>query len=227
MSGGTQVTVLPAVSGTIYGQSVVANTSVALAALSTIGRASAMAFDPQGNLVILDQDGPPSAWVLPATTGTFFGQAVTANTVTEFQILSNVETATAVMFDAVGNLYYASVSQNSNSSVGETISILSKNSGTFYGQSVTPNVPTVLVSGNSDIFTRGMTLDPQGNLFFTSLSGLWELDGPRVAPVPAVTVATLAATGTPLFLGTGVGLLLLLLGVVVMTRSRRKAFSSR
>jgi len=75
----------------------------------------------------------------------------------------------------------------------------------------------------------GLTLDPQGNLFFTSLSGLWELDGPRVAPAPApaVTVATLAATGTPLSLGTGVGLLLLLLGVVVMTRSCSKAFSSR
>ena len=227
MSGDAQVTVLPAASGTIYGQSVVANTSTALAAVSTIGRASAMAFDPQGNLVILDQDGPPSAWVLPATTGTFFGQAVTANTVTEFQILSNVDSATAVMFDAAGNLYYASISQNSNSSVGETISILSKNSGTFYGQGVTPNVPTVLVSGNSDIFTRSMTLDPQGNLFFTSISGLWELDGPSVAPAPAVTAATLAATGTPLFLGTGAGLLLLLLGVVVMTRSRRKVFSSR
>ncbi len=73
----------------------------------------------------------------------------------------------------------------------------------------------------------GLTLDPQGNIFFTSLSGLWELDGPRVAPAPAVTVATLAATGTPLLLGTGVGLLFLLLGVVVMTRSRRKVFSSR
>ena len=75
----------------------------------------------------------------------------------------------------------------------------------------------------------GLTLDPQGNLFFTSLSGLWELDGPRVAPAPApaVTVATVAAIGTPLSLGTGVGLLLLLLGGVVMTRSRRKAFSSR
>ena len=227
MSGDAQVTVLPAVSGTIYGQSVVANTSTALAAVSTIGRASAMAFDPQGNLVILDSDGPTNAWVLPATTGTFFGQAVTANTVTEFQILSNVDSATAVMFDAAGNLYYASISQNSNSSVGETISILSKNSGTFYGQGVTPNVPTVLVSGNSDIFTRSMTLDPQGNLFFTSISGLWELDGPSVAPAPAVTAATLAATGTPLFLGTGAGLLLLLLGVVVMTRSRRKVFSSR
>ena len=70
----------------------------------------------------------------------------------------------------------------------------------------------------------GLTLDPQGNLFFTSLSGLWELEGPRVAPAPAVTVA---AIGTPLSLGTGVGLLLLLLGGVVMTRSRRKAFSSR
>ncbi len=73
----------------------------------------------------------------------------------------------------------------------------------------------------------GLTLDPQGNLFFTSLSGLWELDGTRVVLVPAVTMATVAATGTPLSLGTGVGLLLLLLGVVVMTRSRRKVFSSR
>ena len=227
MSGDTQVTVLPAASGTIYGQSVVANTSVALAAVSTIGRASAMAFDPQGNLVILDQYFPPSAWVLPSTTGTFFGQAVTANTVTELQMLRDIKNPSAAMFDAAGNLYYFSFLPNSHFTFEETISILSKNSGTFYGQSVTPNVPTVLVSGNSDIFTTGLTLDPQGNLFFTSVSGLWELDGPRVAPAPAVTVATLAATGTPLFLGTGVGLLFLLLGVVVMTRSRRKAFSSR
>ena len=73
----------------------------------------------------------------------------------------------------------------------------------------------------------GLTLDPQGNLFFTSLSGLWELDGPRVAPAPAVAVATLAATRAPLSIGTGVGLLLLLPGVVVMTRSRSRAFSSQ
>ena len=42
-----------------------------------------------------------------------------------------------------------------------------------------------------------------------------------------MTMATVAAIGTPLSLGTGVGVLPLLLGVVVMTRSRRKAFSSR
>ena len=42
-----------------------------------------------------------------------------------------------------------------------------------------------------------------------------------------MTMATVAAIGTPLSLGTGVGVLPLLLGVVVMTRSRRKVFSSR
>ena len=42
-----------------------------------------------------------------------------------------------------------------------------------------------------------------------------------------MTMATVAAIGTPLSFGTGVGVLPLLLGVVVMTRSRRKAFSSR
>jgi hypothetical protein len=149
------VNVWPVSSGTLFGQSVIqgqANTLV------TLHDTPGIAFDANGDLFIADRNGPSggSISVLPATSGTIFGQTVTANTLTT--IVSGIDNPIGVAFDAAGNLYYATQTD---------INVLPATTTTLYGQAVSADTPAVLVSG----LVQGgfMAFDSSQNLFYTDV----------------------------------------------------------
>jgi IPT/TIG domain len=149
------VNVWPTTSGTIFGQAVTAGQANTLV---TLNNATAIAFDSAGDLFISNDDGASggSISVLPATSGTIFGQSVAANTLTT--LVPALDDPQGLAFDASGNLYYAT--QNG-------ISVLPLADGTIFGQSVTADIPTSLVTG----LTEGgfVALDAAGDLFYTDV----------------------------------------------------------
>ena len=74
--------------------------------------------------------------MLAATSGTLFGQPVTADTLTT--LVSGLDNPIGVAVDGAGNLYYAT--QNA-------INVLPATTTTLYGQTVTADTPAALVSG--------------------------------------------------------------------------------
>jgi hypothetical protein len=149
------VNVWPTTSGTIFGQAVTAGQANTLV---TLNNATAIAFDSAGDLFISNDDGASggSISVLPATSGTIFGQSVAANTLTT--LVPALDDPQGLAFDTSGNLYYAT--QNG-------ISVLPLADGTIFGQSVTADIPTSLVTG----LTEGgfVALDAAGDLFYTDV----------------------------------------------------------
>ena len=149
------VNVWPVSSGTVFGHSVIqgqANTLV------TLHDTPGIAFDANGDLFIADRNGVSggSISVLPATSGTIFGQTVTANTLTT--IVSGIDDPIGVTFDGAGNLYYATQ---------DAINVLPASTTTLYGQAVSADSPAVLVSG----LVQGgfIAFDSNQNLFYTDV----------------------------------------------------------
>ena len=129
------VNVWPITSGTIFGHSVISGQANTLVSLhDTPG----IAFDAGGDLFIADDNGPSggSISVLAAASGTIFGQAVAANTLTT--LVSGIDNPIGVSFDAAGNLYYSTQNE---------IDVLPLATGSLYGQAVTADTPATLVSG--------------------------------------------------------------------------------
>ncbi|MFZ0665130.1 MAG: IPT/TIG domain-containing protein [Acidimicrobiales bacterium] len=149
------VNVWPVSSGVLFGQTVTAGQANTLATLNNV---PGIAFDAQGDLFMANDDGPTggSISVLPAESGTIFGQDVTADTLST--VLSGLDNPIGLAFDSEGNLYYAT--QND-------ISVLPADSETIFGQSVSADVPETLVSG----LTEGgfLAIDSSQNLYYTDI----------------------------------------------------------
>ncbi|MGD0393901.1 MAG: IPT/TIG domain-containing protein [Acidimicrobiales bacterium] len=94
------VTVLPQASGTVFGQTVTADTYQTL--VTGLDSPQGLAFDAAGDLFIATDD---NVSVLPANSGTLFGSSVTADVVCPLQMNINLYT---IAFDQSGDLLLAS-----------------------------------------------------------------------------------------------------------------------
>jgi hypothetical protein len=176
--GSSTVSVLPKANGTIFGQAVVANIASNLNAVHQ-GFPTSIAMDSSGDLFISSEQGGPIE-VVPASSTTLFGQAVTANTETALNAATSSGSQGSVGFDANGDLFYESGSQG-------TI-VVPRSSGSIFGQSVTANVATTIANDGYFAF------DGAGNLFGTSYgANVFVLYQPLLPSAP----------GTPTSVATG------------------------
>jgi len=164
------ITVDPAITRSIFGQSVTANTPVTLNAASGLAAPWAMAFDPAGDLFVANDAGTGSASVLPVASGTLFGQAVTANTATTFLGgQDGIYYSYGLAFDAAGDLYS---SNQGNSTVTEllapppdvpqTIGFTSTDPSPTYGSTYAPAVSISPMSAQTPapVFSVGSSSGP-------------------------------------------------------------------
>jgi trimeric autotransporter adhesin len=157
-SGNNRVRVVAARTGTFYGQAMTAGDIYTVAGDGTAGYSgdggpaaaagldspTGLALDPAGNLVIADSLND-RVRVVAASTGTFYGQAMTVGhiytvagdgvTVTSLgdggpATKASLAVPAAVAFDGSGNLLIAD-------SLHELLRVVAASTGTFYGQAMT------------------------------------------------------------------------------------------
>ena len=156
------VTVLPASSGTIFGQSVTAGDAVTLVAAAGLDQPTALAFDAAGDLFI-GNNGNNTLTVLPNSSGTIFGQSVTADVATTVTAATSFDGVFGLAFDAAGDLFGAS---EGNSSVV----VVPVSNGTIFGQSVTADTGNVLLTSPNADGPSGVAFDSAGDLFVANLA---------------------------------------------------------
>ena len=187
---GSGLFVVPAASGTLFGQSVTANTSFELT--SADHAAYCPAVDPAGNVYFIDSSNF-DIYVLPKASSTLFGVSVTANTVKQmFTALGSG--ALGICFDKNGNLFYTQ--QNTTVDTTADIGVVPVASGTLFGVSVTANTKTVLFSEAVSIGGGGvapLAFDSGGDLFTAGES----FSPPFPTSVYAVPAAASATTDVP------------------------------
>jgi trimeric autotransporter adhesin len=173
--------------GTFFGQAMTAGDIYTLGSPSTIGNTSALAVDQAGNLVIADSFSDV-VQVLAESTGTFYGQAMTAGQVYTVAgdgtqgyngdgipaTSAELRIPTGVAVDAAGNLV---ISDSDN----QRVRVVAEHTGTYYGQAMTAgDIYTVAGCGEScsgggngtpatDARLFGplaVTVDGSGNLIF-------------------------------------------------------------
>jgi hypothetical protein len=187
------IVVVPATTGTLFGQAVTAGTPKTIVAVSN---PAGIAINSGGVLVWSLASG--DIYGLSSTNQTLFGVSLTANTVT--QIASGTGLRGGLDFDNSGNLFGVYIATG-------TFSVLPAASGTLFGQSVTANTSKTLYSNGSNWFWD-LAVDSSGNIF---LADGWGLQGVFVMPVStgtllgqsvtANTVEKLTAFGTARYAG--------------------------
>ncbi len=139
-------------------------------------------FDSSGNLWVSEFNG--NVRVLPQSSGTIFGQSVTAGQLTTIATLSDAD---GLAFDSAGALYMA------DSKAG-TVSVLSSTSTTIFGQSVPADTVTTLLSGLTKPI--GLTFNG-GNLYIANAADVSVLPASSGTlfgtSVTANTLATVAS----------------------------------
>ena len=143
------VSVLSATGGTLFGTPVAPDTVTTL--LSGLIGPVGIAFDPAGNLYVVNNGGVS---VYPKTSGTIFGQPVSVGALTT--VASGFSFPAFLAFDPAGNLYISDYD-------GSTVSVLPAASGAVFGQPVTANIVTTLLSGLQN--PGGISVDSSGNLY--------------------------------------------------------------
>jgi sugar lactone lactonase YvrE len=155
LSGNEGISVVARAAGTYLGVSVAANTPTVVVGQGIQQSAGSLAFDAEGDLFALDNNGVD---VIPASSGTIFGQSVTADTVKPNIApgLGSVPWLAGMAIDAAGNLYVTNVSPQS-------VWVEPVASATLYGVTVVANTARSIVSGLD--YPTGLALDAQDNLF--------------------------------------------------------------
>ncbi len=144
--------VLPVASGTLFGQSVTANTSKTL--YSGSNWFWDLAVDSSGNVFLADGWGLQGVFVMPVSSGTLLGQAVTANTVEKINAFG---TARYAGIDADGSdAIYANV-------YAGTTKVISPTSRTIFQTSISANTLTNL-SSTSGYILQGLLIASNGDI---------------------------------------------------------------
>ena len=174
---------LPARSGTLFGVSVTANTFVKIVSSASLvmDPSSGIVFDLSGNLWSFNRNG---VWVLPKTTGTFFGQSFTANTLAKYTAVSDYTYPQGAARDVAGNIYWTNPNNTEFVATQVDLKIIPAVTGTVFGVSVTANTPATLV---------GAILGNVESLAFDAAGNLW------LANLPKNTIQVLPATNSTFF----------------------------
>ncbi len=200
----SKIRFIPATSGTYFGQSMTAGNIYTVAGsggaidpidpklsgsalASTMGYTTQIGADPTGNLFIAFHNTPSRVGVLARTTGTLFGQSVTAGNLYSFlgnNTLTSAPDGTAVWssasvgaptginFDSAGNLFF-SENQWGN------VRMVPRTAGNYFGISMQANTLYTLMAGLQ--FPNTLALDPDGHIAVPSL-------GIRFRPRTATTL---------------------------------------
>jgi hypothetical protein len=171
--------VLPAASGTLFGQSVTANTSKTLYSNGSNWFWD-LAVDSSGNIFISDGWGLQGVFVMPVSTGTLFGQSVTANTVEKLT--------------AFGTSRYAGIDADTSDAIyanvyGGTTKVISPTPRTVFRTSISANTLTNL-SSTSGYILQGLLIASNGDIISGGNSTY------RLVATPDLTVPGAPTIGT-------------------------------
>jgi hypothetical protein len=238
-----QVLVIPVASGTFYGQAMTANHVYTIAGTGTPGSTgdagaataaeldgpTSVAFGPSGNLVIADAQNN-RIQLLAVTSGTYFGQAMTANDIYTIAgtgtpgstgaggaaSAAELNDPTGVVVRSSGNVVIADTANNRVQTIPIT-------TGTFYGQAMTAN-DIYTIAGNGTPGSTGdagaataaeldsptgLAVDTNGNVVIadTGNDRLQVIAGATATyygqAMTADDIYTIAGTGTPGSTGVG------------------------
>jgi sugar lactone lactonase YvrE len=156
----TALTIVPATDGIVFNQSVTANDATALDAATGVADPLGIAFDSAGNLYV-PNSAANTVTVVPKSSGTLFGQSVSAGAATPLSAAAGLVGPWGLAFDSAGNLYISNFGNN-------TVTVVPKSSGTLFGQSVTANTATVLVAATGLDSPTGLAFDSAGDLFIAN-----------------------------------------------------------
>ncbi|MBK8871069.1 MAG: hypothetical protein IPN19_08460 [Elusimicrobia bacterium] len=234
-SGNHRIRFIPKLSGTNFGQSMTANSIYTIAGNGTAGyqadnvaaastRINAprnVRVDVNGHIYIADT-GNQRVRMIPKASGTFFGQAMTANYIYTIAgngtggYLADSVAATStrlydpsgVSVDGAGNLYIANYTNNA-------VRFVPKSNGTYFGQAMTANYIYRIAgfrygySGEGGIATatmyygmNGVSVDSSGNMFIVDTSNFRIRFVPKTSgtfygqSMVANSVYTIAGTGS-------------------------------
>ena len=171
--------VLPAASGTLFGQSVTANTSKTLYSNGSNWFWD-LAVDSSGNIFISDGWGLQGVFVMPVSTGTLFGQSVTANTVEKLT--------------AFGTTRYAGIDADESDAIyanvyGGTTKVIAPTSRTVFQTALSANTLTNL-SSTSGYILQGLLIASNGDIISGGNSTY------RLVATPDLTVPDAPTIGT-------------------------------
>ena len=151
--GGT-VSVFPAADGTIFGQAVAVGFETTL--VSGLNSPDGVAFDAAGDMFIGDSVAQTLS-VLPAFSGTLFGQSVIADTLTTLESGLSIPQydPDSVAVDSIGSVLVAN---------GNGVSALTESTGTLYDSPVTADTLSQL---QLNVDPEGITMGPSNSLVMT------------------------------------------------------------
>lgn len=149
--------VVPAKTGTLFGQSVTAGAEHSLVSAGSVsGSIQGVVVDHSGNVFFSTSAG--NLYVLPVATGTIFGDSVTANTVRLIE--TNDGFSGGLDIDSAGNLFAADEATSK-------VIALPVATGTLYGVATTANQVATLIN-SSGYWWWDVAVDSNNNLLLTS-----------------------------------------------------------
>jgi glucose/arabinose dehydrogenase len=156
-TGGSTVDVLPLESGTIFGSQVTADQLNTLVLYTEADNPTGLAFDSEGNLYFANYSSGTIA-VLPQSSGSIFGEQVTAGSVST--LLGGLSSPCGIAFDSMGDLFVANLGTSS-------IGVLPAFSGEIYSYPVIWNSYSSIISSGPNN-PEGLALDWANDLYFAN-----------------------------------------------------------